>query len=421
MPAWFRDLIRPTGDGRSADIRVAFGAWDDALLGAAVDGVVAVNCRGLTTARLTAAGYGSVRRFAALPNITAARWVPAAGHARRGRRRVRRLLADAAVGPGPSGRQPSWPPARGCRGGYRDSVTIAQRQPPPLERQLAAGLSTTEDLRAVPLGRGRRSRPATARRRPPLLRLDGSVIGFAKLAGSPLATHLIRREAAVLAALAIKPAVADSVPRLLAAGEADGRYYLVQSPISGRAAPAKLTDDHRRFLANLQDGHARPAGQTEFVASLLPRLRLLGSDLAAAAERTVASLDECRVPSTIVHGDFAPWNLRCRPGGLAAFDWEYGRVDGLPAVDAAHHELQVGYNMHGWSPADAGRALDGHVHDHPTLSADHVVAMQNAYLLDVLARLAEEGYGPSDRMVAWHRALLADRIAATAEPTPRAA
>ena len=424
VPAWFRDLLRPAAapDGRPADVRVAFGAWDGDLLGAAVDGVVAVNCRGLTTDRLHAAGFKYVRRFAALPNITAARWfipldLPAVAAAAFGVYSPTRLTARAA-------RTAARLAARaGLPGWYRDSVCIAQRQPPPLERQLAAGLNAN----GIELGELRLSlsagAPEPARNRKAsaaLIRLDGSVVGFAKLAGSPLATRLLQREAATLSALAAKPAVADAVPQLLAAGTAEGRYYLVQSPVAGRAAPAKLTDAHRRFLTDLQDGHPRPAADTEFVRTLLPRLRQLGgdsADLIAAAERVVASLDGCPVPSTIVHGDFAPWNLRCRRGGhLAAFDWEYGRTDGLPAVDAAHHELQVGYNMRAWSPADASRALDAHAADHPDLSARHVAALQDAYLVDTLTRLAEEGYGPADAMVRWHRQLLDDRVLAAAPP-----
>ena len=420
VPRWFRDLLHPAAaaDSRPADVRVAFGTCGDDLLGAVVDGIVAVNCRGLTNARLAAAGFGYVRRFAALPNIAAARWfipldLPAVASAAFGiysptrfSARVKRTAAKVAARFG----LPGW---------YRDTVCIAQRQPPPLERQLAAGLSTGDELR-LSLSAGApepaRNRKASAA----LIRLDGSVIGFAKLAGSPLATKLLRQEAATLATLAAMPAVADVVPKLLASGEAEGRYYLVQSPVDGRAAPAKMTEAHRRFLAALQDGCARPAVETEYVRSLLPRLRQLGddaADLVPAAERVVASLAGCAVPRTVVHGDFAPWNLRLQAGGrLAAFDWEYGRADGLPTADAAHHELQVGYNMRAWTPADASRALDAHAIDHPTLSRRQVAGLQNAYLLDVLTRLAEEGYGPGEPMVRWHRQLLADRVAA--EPTP---
>jgi hypothetical protein len=427
VPGWFRDLLRPAAaaDGRPADVRVAFGGWGEDLLGAAVDGIVAVNCRGLTEARLAAAGFKYVRCFAALPNITAARWfipldTPAAAAAAFGVYSPTRLSARA------KRTAAQWAARVGLPVWYRDSVCIAQRQPPPLERQLAAGLATTEELRlALSAGAPEpaRNRKASAA----LLKLDGTVVGFAKLAGSPLATMLLKREAAVLTALANRPAMVDAVPRLLTAGEAGGRYYLVQSPVAGWAAPAKLTEAHQTFLSNLQDGPPRPAVETEFVRSLRPRLQQLngtGADLIPAVERVTAALDGCRVPTTIVHGDFAPWNLRIRRGGgLAAFDWEYGRVDGLPAVDAAHHELQVGYNMHKWTPAEAARALDAHTADLPNLSPHHVVALQNAYLLDVLTRLAEEGYAPTDRMARWHRDLLAERVAATTASTtsPRAA
>lgn len=47
----------------------------------------------------------------------------------------------------------------------------------------------------------------------------------------------------------------------------------------------------------------------------------------------------CR--AAIHHGDFAPWNVRVSPqGDWTALDWERGEVNGLPAWDWFHYELQ---------------------------------------------------------------------------------
>ena len=56
---------------------------------------------------------------------------------------------------------------------------------------------------------------------------------------------------------------------------------------------------------------------------------------------------------TIVHGDFAPWNLRERDGAISAFDWEYGQPSGLPLLDELHYRLQVGFLLENWSPDQA--------------------------------------------------------------------
>ncbi len=45
----------------------------------------------------------------------------------------------------------------------------------------------------------------------------------------------------------------------------------------------------------------------------------------------------------IVHGDFAPWNVRVSPSGdWTALDWERGDVNGLPAWDWFHFVTQKG-------------------------------------------------------------------------------
>ena len=42
----------------------------------------------------------------------------------------------------------------------------------------------------------------------------------------------------------------------------------------------------------------------------------------------------------VVHGDFAPWNLRTRLGKLIAIDWEWAEPDGIAGVDLGYGLLQ---------------------------------------------------------------------------------
>jgi len=49
------------------------------------------------------------------------------------------------------------------------------------------------------------------------------------------------------------------------------------------------------------------------------------------------------------HGDFAPWNLRIVGKRVQAFDWEYGRLKGLPYIDLAFYVQQVGALIFKWS------------------------------------------------------------------------
>jgi hypothetical protein len=42
------------------------------------------------------------------------------------------------------------------------------------------------------------------------------------------------------------------------------------------------------------------------------------------------------VRKALLHGDFAPWNLRKNESGLAAIDWEWARADGIGGLDLGH-------------------------------------------------------------------------------------
>jgi hypothetical protein len=151
------------------------------------------------------------------------------------------------------------------------------------------------------------------------------------------------------------------------------------------------------------------------IRSLQARLSVLpnpGPRLLSLLDELRPTLQFLHVPSTIVHGDFAPWNLRQHENTIAAFDWEYAQLDGLPLIDETHFRLQVGYLLERWSDERAARELVTTTAAAPIgLSAQQVRALQTVYLLDMLARLLDEGYDPDDEMVAWYRRVLR-RVAA---------
>ena len=47
-----------------------------------------------------------------------------------------------------------------------------------------------------------------------------------------------------------------------------------------------------------------------------------------------------KIRKAVVHGDFAPWNLRARLGKLIAIDWEWAEPDGLAGIDLCYGLLQ---------------------------------------------------------------------------------
>jgi hypothetical protein len=195
---------------------------------------------------------------------------------------------------------------------------------------------------------------------------------------------------------------------------------LVQSPLPGKTAVAKLTPAHRQFLASLRNGRVKPAASTQMVQTLPSRFAALyppHPELDAALEAVMPILEYTDVASTIVHGDFAAWNLRTHGGRIHAFDWEYAELDGLPLVDETHYMLQLGYQLQNWTPDQAHAELAKMAAAKPVgFEPEQVTAIQIVYFLDNLARLFNEGYSPEDDFIIWYRSVLAKLVATMKKP-----
>jgi len=405
-PAWFETILRQHAnvDAVTSHAAVMWGKpWSDAASEAAkADAVVAINCPHVTTSRLIGAGHSYARRFAVLPSLEKARWficldtanVAAASFSlytpsRKSahvKKAVARMLAKLRV--------PGW---------YRDEIIIACRETPPLEAKIG-GLFPGHTIRLA-LSSGA---PEPAINRKPsasVIDSSGDVLAFVKIAASKVSREIVEHEAEILAGLALRD-VKVTTPRLLFAGEVDGRYVAVQSPLPGAPATAALTPQHKSFLAALR-GAEKPLPELNMVATLRPRLAAITPprpDLGEVFDCVLPIVEQRRVPSTIVHGDFAPWNLRIHDGRLAAFDWEYGELDGLPFVDELHFLLQAGLELEKWD-IDAATAFlcDWRDREGDPLLAGSIEAF---YLLDQLARLLGEGYSREHDMVVVYDQLL---------------
>jgi len=423
-PAWLREALA----GRRAGSRRALVTWGERFgdvsprLGG-YDGLVAVNGRSFSPAKLAAAGFGYVRRFAVLPSLERARWfipldsptLSSAGFCLYTPARLSARLKLFAARVMTHTRLPLW---------YRDSIWVAQRTAPPIEAMFQS-LFPGEDVRLA-LSSGA---PEPARNRKvsvALLGRGGRVRAFAKMAASDLARRLVGHEADVLPLLNGRGAGAHPAPELLFAGEVDGTYLAVQTPLDGRATAPRLTPAHRQFLRSLEGAQRLPAAATPLVEALPGRIAALPQDqsqLRAILVDALPHLERVVVPVTIVHGDFAPWNLREHNGQIAAFDWEYAQPGGLPLLDEVHFCLQVGYLIDGWDARRAAEYLAAMAAPGVTPYApEGVRALQVVYFLDQLVRLLAEGYGSENDMVTWYRHLLAQLAdaPAVAAPTPAA-
>lgn len=395
-PASVCDALRQCGipDGRR--VIVEYGSTQPPASLDGAEGFVGINCPAITDAALRAADLHHVQRLAILPGLDNARWfIPLASPAvssaafdlytpARASARLKRLAARIAT----HARLPVW---------YRDQICIAQRQPPPLEAAMSAlfpGRSIHVALSSGAPGDARNRKTSAA-----VIDSSGHIAAFLKLAQSELCRSLLRNEAAVLRKLPAMLGEDNAIaPRLLFAGEVDGTMTAAQTPLSGRTI-SRWGEPHVAFLKSLQTARTCPASESPLVQELGERVASLGPlrpELSAALSDVMPELTRCSVPLTIIHGDFAPWNLRQRRGRLAAFDWEYGHLGGIPGIDRTHYLLQTGFLLENWD-------VDTTLHRLRAMerAGGPGRAGQIVYLVDMLARLFSEGYDASNDMIAW--------------------
>jgi hypothetical protein len=368
-------------------------------------GLVLFGPRRVRSRDLHSAGFVFVRRYGMFPSIAQPRWIipldpsfvalaALRALATPYRLRGRMLAAGAAL-----------LVRAGVPLGARE-VLVASRERPPLEVELARLVDGSAGPIALASGGwGLRHTPTLV-----ALSTAGTPLAFAKLAGSERSRMLIEREAHLLEAIAARSALRGLAPTLIHAGPLDGVYANVQTPLRGAPAPTRLGAAHDRFLTKLE-GEPREAAGSAMLASVRERLPLAGADagwLGRIANTARQALAGVPLPRTLVHGDFAPFNLRLDAGSLAGFDWENGTLDGLPLIDALHHELQVGFLLKDWDVGRAARSLDRFVVERSRagLSGAQVRALQAVYLLDMYLRRLEGGHGPSSPLTSRYTALL---------------
>ncbi len=373
------------------------------------EGVVALNSS-LSPRRLREAGFEYVSTFAALPSIEDPRWLiplerggvaaealnnytPYRPAARLKLKILRLMLRTGPV---------LWRPQK---------VTIARRNPPELLQRLRGLLPNGEIHLAVSTGTAGPGRKST------LAALDGSgaPLAFAKMAETATAERLMQNEALILREIgdANRPQLAG--PRLLFEGQLDGHPVTIQSPVAGRPAPRNMCESHFLFLQTLSHGLPRPGIESAFLRSLPERLDAVGlssGGLPLVLHQAIQILAEINLSPTLLHGDFAPWNLRLESNTITAFDWEYGVLDGLPGLDELHHHWQTGFLLHGWSAKQAdGFLWDWASRPPASLGRGHAEALVIIYLLHGLVQRLETGYEDSDEMVGRYFEVLRRRLA----------
>jgi hypothetical protein len=131
---------------------------------------------------------------------------------------------------------------------------------------------------------------------------------------------------------------------VIAAASLGDRYVLMTTAGEGHVPSGRFSPVIERWLDARVSGVVINAGESPLIRSLWrPELEEHVCRFGLEDSRAVAStaLESALVPETVVHGDFAPWNLLLSRRGLYVFDWEYGELQGLPSWDEMYFRLQV--------------------------------------------------------------------------------
>lgn len=171
----------------------------------------------------------------------------------------------------------------------------------------------------------------------------------AKIALRATADGAIAHEAHWLRVLGASADTAAFLPRFCSAGELPGgRRFVVMSGLPDGVPGKHFERRHRDFLALLaQRSRTERATLMPAVTRLRERLHAVRGllndahrDLLDAVQDEVETvLAHQPLPACLVHGDFAPWNIRLTPERLFVFDWEYAQAHGNPLQDYLHFHL----------------------------------------------------------------------------------
>lgn len=265
--------------------------------------------------------------------------------------------------------------------------------------------------------------------------IDGSLLGFAKIGVTPLASRLVASETAALQRLAAARPREFDVPAVVSAGSWRGHVVLVMDALRGeRGLGQTLPVSAMQELAALAGTRVHTWRESPWAAAV--RERTTGAVPAVATrlrdllDRLVDRHADLAVAHGAAHGDWGPWNMSWRDNRPQVWDWERFALDVPIGCDAvhftAHARLRRIGDMHtalavlradgeaavrsvlaAWpTHSPPGRATSG--------SSERARAVVDAYLVEIACRLgvdAHQAGTPSvARLADWYLAVAAARL-----------
>lgn len=262
-------------------------------------------------------------------------------------------------------------------------------------------LQVTAGTKTVPFLAGLAGNPAAPGQRQVLLLFDdpGASRSVVKTGRGGPATELICREVAALRSL---PAGTPGAPQIRAEFEYhDLRAFALDFCPGAAPSAADLFAPRQLLTAWLQ-----PPREVRLME--LPALtRLAGR---GTNDPWFAPLRSAVVRPALMHGDFAPWNVKVSPrtGTWTALDWERGERDGVPAWDWFHFVIQPALLVQRLAPEAIAARLQTFLASAPFqtyAAAARIAGLESALLAAYLAYSARviqpaEGLAATEQLLA---------------------
>lgn len=179
-----------------------------------------------------------------------------------------------------------------------------------------------------------RGNPNAAGRRDVFLLFDAveQPVAVIKAGDGDAARRLIAHEESLLKSL---PLHATGAPRVRSSFSAPQAAAFAMDFVPGESPTGAATAEVGNILNSWLD-----AAREIPLAELPAGQRLLGAAAGEALPEPVRSLSELRLRPTLIHGDFAPWNVKVARGQWTVLDWERGELVGVPGWDWFHFVMQ---------------------------------------------------------------------------------
>jgi hypothetical protein len=216
---------------------------------------------------------------------------------------------------------------------------------------------------------------------------------IAKFAADPDSARRLAHEWKALSFLQRVPALARTAPPPTAYIRGHLGDALIAGALQGAPAPLDLIPAVRDWLAACRLDDTVAVDESDVVRRVGRNVRLEGpvrAKLRPLFDLVLGVLRGHRVPVTVVHGDFIPWNVLLDRGGVRVFDWEYAAIRGVPGWDEIFWVLQTGLIRLGWGATELAAAAESIVR-HPLAhySARAHRALVAMVLIDVVARYSD--------------------------------